>query len=79
MIRATRYRARLGWEMDPRTQARYDNAKNEGVIERFRRMHAARNWSRLATRKTALKVLRALEAEGWMKSSLSGMDLGQGR
>ena len=33
LIRATRYRARLGWEMDPRTQTRYDNAKSEGVIE----------------------------------------------
>src|SRR5580700_11104734 len=32
MIRATRYRARLAWEMDLRTQARYDNAKTENVI-----------------------------------------------
>src|SRR5271170_3331441 len=39
MIRATRYRARLGWEMDPRTQTRYENAKNEGVIE-FLSAHA---------------------------------------
>src|SRR6202050_2594385 len=33
LIRVTRYRARLAWEMDPRTQARYDNAKTENVIE----------------------------------------------
>src|ERR1700752_1725808 len=33
LIRATRYRARLGWDLDPRTQARYDNAREENVIE----------------------------------------------
>ena len=33
MIRATRYHARLGWDMDMKTRARYDNAKADGVIE----------------------------------------------
>ena len=33
MIRATRYRARLGWELDPKTQTRYENAKNDDVIQ----------------------------------------------
>src|SRR5579862_5104369 len=33
LIRAIRYRARLGWDLDPRTQTRYENAKEEGVIE----------------------------------------------
>ncbi len=56
LIRATRYRARLGWEMDLRTQTRYDNAKTEGVIEHsFRPSIAAKNWSRSATKKMALK------------------------
>src|ERR1700723_3418251 len=32
LIRAVRYRARLSWVIDPRTQARYDNAKTENVI-----------------------------------------------
>src|SRR6202522_2461827 len=35
MIRATRYIARLSWELDPKTQTRYENAKGEGVIERI--------------------------------------------
>ena len=35
LIRATRYIARLGWELDPKTQTRYENAKNEGVIEQM--------------------------------------------
>ena len=33
MIRAIRYKARLGWELDPRTQQRYENAKAENIIE----------------------------------------------
>ncbi len=67
MIRATRYRARLGWEMDPRTQTRYENAKNEGVIE-FLSSHArSEELEQIGHEEDGLKVLRALEAEGWMK------------
>ncbi len=67
LIRATRYRARLGWEMDPRTQARYDNAKTEGVIE-YLSDHARREeLEQIGHEEDGLKVLRALEAEGWMK------------
>ena len=51
MIRATRYRARLGWELDMKSRTRYDNAKGEGVIEFLLSTRAARNWSRLGTRK----------------------------
>ena len=67
LIRATRFRARLGWEMDPRTQTRYDNAKSEGVIE-FLSAHARKEeLEQIGHEEDGLKVLRALEAEGWMK------------
>ncbi len=67
LIRAVRYRARLGWEMDPRTQARYDNAKSEGAIETLS-LHARRQeLEQIGHEEDGLKVLRALEAEGWMK------------
>jgi tRNA nucleotidyltransferase/poly(A) polymerase len=67
LIRVIRYRARLGWEMDIRTQARYDNAKSEGVIE-FLSAHARRQeLEQIGHEEDGLKVLRALEAEGWMK------------
>src|ERR1035438_1972447 len=33
LIRATRIMARLGWEMDHKTNTRYTNARDEGVIE----------------------------------------------
>jgi tRNA nucleotidyltransferase (CCA-adding enzyme) len=67
LIRATRYRARLGWEMDPRTQARYDNAKAEGVIEYLSEHARKEELEQIGHEEDGLKVLRALEAEGWMK------------
>lgn len=67
MIRAVRYRARLGWEMDPRTQTRYENAKSEGVIEHLSSHARSQELEQIGHEEDGLKVLRALEAEGWMK------------
>ena len=67
LIRATRYTARLGWEMDPRTQARYENAKGEGVIEYLSDQARSEELEQIGHEEEGLKVLRALEAEGWMK------------
>ena len=67
MIRATRYRARLGWELDLRTRSRYDNAKAEGVME-FLSPHArSQELEQIGHEEDGLRVLRALEEEGWMK------------
>ncbi len=67
MIRAVRYRARLGWELDPRTQMRYENAKAEGVIESLSAHERSRELEQIGHEDDGLKVLHALEAEGWMK------------
>jgi tRNA nucleotidyltransferase (CCA-adding enzyme) len=67
MIRATRYRARLGWELDPKTQVRYENAKGEGVIESLSAHERSRELEQIAHEDDGLKVLHALENEGWMK------------
>ena len=67
LIRAVRYRARLGWELDPRTQVRYENAKGEGVIEFLSAHHRSRELEQIGHEDDGLKVLQALEAEGWMK------------
>ena len=66
LIRATRYHARLGWELDPKTQARYENAKNEGVIEFLSAESRSQELEQIGHEEEGLKVLRALEAEGWM-------------
>src|ERR1700758_4329938 len=67
MIRATRYIARLGWELDPRTQQRYENAKAENIIESLSPHDRAQELEQIGHEDEGLKVLRALEAEGWMK------------
>lgn len=67
MIRAVRYHARLGWELDLKTRSRYDNAKEEGVIE-FLSPHAqAKELEQIGHEADGLAVLRTLEGEGWMK------------
>jgi tRNA nucleotidyltransferase (CCA-adding enzyme) len=67
LIRATRYRARLGWEMDPRTQTRYENAKAENMIESISAHERSRELEQIGHEEDGLKVLRALDDEGWMK------------
>ena len=67
LIRATRYLALLGWEMDHKTLARYENAKGEGVIEYLSTQARKQELEQIGHEEDGLKVLRALEAEGWMK------------
>jgi tRNA nucleotidyltransferase/poly(A) polymerase len=67
LIRATRYKARLGWELDPKTQQRFDNAREEGVIEHLSAHARSQELEQIGHEEEALKVLEALEAEGWMK------------
>jgi hypothetical protein len=53
--------------MDPRTQTRYENAKTEGVIEHLSSHERSQELEQIGHEEDGLKVLRALEAEGWMK------------
>lgn len=67
MIRATRLQSRLGFELDMKTRSRYDSAKDENTIE-FLSPHAqAKELEQIGHEADGLAVLRALEAEGWMK------------
>ncbi len=67
LIRATRYRARLGWDLEQRTQTRYENAKEEGVIEYLSAQARSQELEQIGHEDDGLKVMQALEAEGWMK------------
>jgi tRNA nucleotidyltransferase (CCA-adding enzyme) len=67
LIRVTRYMARLGWEMDSRTRARYMNAREEGVIEQLSVLAQRRELEQIGYEDEGLKVLQSLEAEGWME------------
>jgi tRNA nucleotidyltransferase/poly(A) polymerase len=67
LIRATRYIARLGWEMDPKTRTRCDNAKEAGVIDHLSSHARSRELEQIGHEEEGLKVLKALDDEGWMK------------
>ena len=58
LIRATRYLARLGWEFDPKTQTRYENAKAEGVIELLSAHERSRELEQIGHEDDGLKVLQ---------------------
>jgi tRNA nucleotidyltransferase (CCA-adding enzyme) len=67
MIRATRLKARLAFELEERTQTRYENAKGEELIEHLSEHDRARELEQIGHEEEPLKVLHALEAEGWMQ------------
>lgn len=67
MLRAIRLSVRTGWEMDERTKARYQNAKAEDLMEQTSAYLRGYELEEIAHEEDPLKVLRAFEAEGWMK------------
>ncbi len=73
MIRAARYMARLGWQMDEKTQARYETGKQEGYISAMGEFHRGYETEEIFHEEDPLRVLRRLEAEGWMKHLFPGL------
>lgn len=67
LIRAARLQARLGWELEEKTKARFENAKAEGVISLITPYQQGYEVEEIVHEEDGLKVLKALEAEGWMK------------
>lgn len=72
LIRAARLSARTGWEMDERTRTRYENAKEEGVIQYLSPYLRGYELEEIGHEEDALTILRALEAEGWLGHLCSG-------
>jgi len=67
LLRAIRFQARTGWELEERTKVRYQNAKEEGVIEAISPYLAGYELEEIGHEEDALKALKAIEAEGWTK------------
>ncbi|MCU1248546.1 MAG: Polynucleotide adenylyltransferase region [Edaphobacter sp.] len=67
LIRSVRFMARLGWQMDERTQQRYETGKQEGYISAMDEFHRGYETEEIFHEEDPLRVLRRLEAEGWMK------------
>jgi tRNA nucleotidyltransferase (CCA-adding enzyme) len=67
MIRAARFAARLGWQMEEKTKARYDTGKAEGYISAISAFHRGYEAEEIAREEDPLRVIRGMEHEGWMK------------
>jgi tRNA nucleotidyltransferase (CCA-adding enzyme) len=67
LLRATRLKTRLGWELDERTQTRYENAKSENMIESIPAHLKGYELEEIGHEEDGLRALRALESEGWLK------------
>jgi tRNA nucleotidyltransferase (CCA-adding enzyme) len=67
MIRAARFAARLGWQMEEKTRARYETGKAEGYISAMSAFHRGYEVEEVVHEEDPLRVMRGLEQEGWMK------------
>ena len=67
LLRAIRLTTRLEWQMEERTQARYAAAVESAYIDHVSRTAAGHETGALAYEDDPLKVVRALEKEGWLK------------
>src|ERR1700733_12776242 len=67
MIRAVRFSARVGWHMEEKTQARYEAGKQEGYISAMSDFQRGYETEEIFHEEDPLRVLKRLEAEGWMK------------
>ncbi len=67
LIRATRLSARFHWNLEERTQARYDAAKENNYIEYLNKRTIGHELEQLAHEDDPVHIMRALEREGWLK------------
>jgi tRNA nucleotidyltransferase/poly(A) polymerase len=67
MIRAARFMARLGWQMDDRTRGRYETGKTENYIAAMPATQRGYETEEVFLEEDPLRVIKRLEAEGWMK------------
>jgi tRNA nucleotidyltransferase (CCA-adding enzyme) len=67
MIRAARFGARLGWQMEEKTRQRYENAKSDNAIAALSTTLHHYELEEVFHEEDPLRVLKRLEAEGWAK------------
>jgi tRNA nucleotidyltransferase (CCA-adding enzyme) len=75
MIRAARYMARLGWQMDEKTQSRYETGKQEGYISAMGEFHRGYETEEIFHEEDPLRILKRLEGEGWMKHLFAALSV----
>jgi tRNA nucleotidyltransferase/poly(A) polymerase len=66
MIRAARFMARLGWQLDERTRTRYETGKAENYIAAMPSAQRGYESEEIFLEEDPLRVMRRLEGEGWI-------------
>ena len=82
LIRATRFAARFHWQLEERTQARYESAKENGYIEYISKSTIGYEIEQIAHEDDPLHIMTVLEKEDWLKVlnphwSISKIDKGK--
>src|SRR5512146_525260 len=67
LIRATRFAARFHWQLEERTQARYDAAREGEYIQYVNKDKLGYETEQLAYEDDPLHIVRMLEKDGWLK------------
>src|SRR5438270_6547892 len=67
MIRAARLSARLAWQLEERTQSRYETRTAEGYISVMNDFQRGYELEEIVHEEDPLRVLQRLESEDWMK------------
>ncbi len=67
LIRAARFATRFGWELEERTKARYDSAREGDYIQFIGGRAVGHEIEQIAHEEHPIAVMRALENEGWLK------------
>jgi tRNA nucleotidyltransferase/poly(A) polymerase len=67
LIRATRFVSRFHWELEERTRARYDSARENNYIEYITPAAIGYEIEQIAFEENPLQIMQALEKEGWLK------------
>jgi tRNA nucleotidyltransferase (CCA-adding enzyme) len=67
LIRATRFAARFGWELEERTRSRYDSALEGQYIQFLGSRAIGYEIEQIAHEENPIAVMQALEEQGWLK------------
>ena len=72
LVRAARFGARLGWQMEEKTAQRYETAKSEDYISALSPTLRSYELEEIFHEEDPLRVLRRLESDGWSKVLFPG-------
>ena len=76
LIRVTRLKKRLGWQLEERTATRYANAKESEAIKALTPYLRGLEIEKVASEEDALDILKELDAEGWTEHLFPGWSSG---